>query len=109
LWCGLRAAAEPFHLQADAVSQALLGALLPLDIGIAIFEKLGIAALYAQQAVGVDAVELDDLGGDVLQKVTVVSDDDEGKARGPKQAFQPFDAVKIKMVRGSSRRRTWDR
>ena len=40
------------------------------------------------------------MGGDVLQKVTVVSDDDEGKARGPKQAFQPFDAVKIKMVRG---------
>ena len=97
---GLRAAAEPFHLYADAVAQALLGALLPLDVGLAVFKKFGIAALYAQQAVGVNAVELDNFRGNVLQEVTVVSDHDKSKTGGAQQAFQPFDAVKIEVVRG---------
>ncbi len=97
---GLRAAAEPFHLYADAVAQALLGALLPLDVGVAVFEKFGIATFYAQQAVGVNAVELDDLGSDVLKEVTVVGDDDKGKTGSTEQAFKPFDAVKIEVVRG---------
>ena len=97
---GLRAAAEPFHLYADAVAQALLGALLPLDVGLSLFEEFGIAAFYAQQAFGVNAVELDDLGGDVLQEVSVVSDDDEGKTGSTEQAFQPFDAVKVEVVGG---------
>ena len=38
--------------------------------------------------------------GDVLQEVTVVGDDNKGKAGGAEQAFQPFNAVKIEVVRG---------
>ena len=53
---GLRAAAQPFHLCADAVAKALLRALLPLNIGLSVFEKFRIATLDAQQAVGVNAI-----------------------------------------------------
>ena len=44
----LRAAPEPLHLHADTVAQALLGALLPFGISLALFEKFGIAAFDAQ-------------------------------------------------------------
>ncbi len=96
----LWAAAKPFHLYLDAVSQALLGSLLPLDVSLSVFEEFGIVALYTQEAIRVNTVELDDLSSDVLQEVAVVGDDDQGKTGGAEQTFQPFDSVKIEVVRG---------
>ena len=97
---GFGAAAEPLHLDADAIAETFLGALLPLDVRFAAFEKFGVAALDAEQAVGVDAVELDDLGGDVFEEIAVVSDDDKGERGGAEQVFEPLDAFEVEVVRG---------
>src|SRR6516164_8464101 len=96
----LGTAAEPLHLDADTIAKAFLGALLPLDVGLAVLEEFGIAASYTQQAFRVDAIQFDDFGGDALEEVAVVGDNDESEPGGAEQAFQPFDAFDVEMVRG---------
>ena len=96
---GLGAAAEPFHLDLHAIAQALLGALLPFHVGVSLVKESGITAFHAQQARRVDPVELDNFRCDVLQKIAIVSDHDEGEFRGAEQPFKPCDAFQVEMIR----------
>ena len=54
----------------------------------------------AEGAVGIDAIELDHVRGDVLEKVAVVADDYAGEGGGRKQVFQPGNSREIEMVGG---------
>ena len=58
---GLGATAEPFDLGADLVAEAVLLAALRLEVGLLLFEETAECPFHAEEAVGKDAVELDDL------------------------------------------------
>ena len=52
---GLGAAAEPVDFDLDAVLEGVLQLRLRLEVGLPALDELRVAALYAQQAFGVDA------------------------------------------------------
>ncbi len=58
---GFGATTEPFDLSADLVAQALLLAALRFEVGLFLFEEATEGAFDAEEAVGKDAIELDDL------------------------------------------------
>jgi hypothetical protein len=58
---GLGAAAKPLDLGFDLVAQALLLAALRFQIGLLFFKKAAEVSFHAQEAVGKDAIQLDDL------------------------------------------------
>src|ERR1019366_2921792 len=65
-----------------------------------LLQKGDVAAVDAERTVGINAIELDHVGGDILEKVTVVAHDDAGERRSLKQLFEPCDSGKIEMVGG---------
>ena len=69
-FCGARlgAAAQPFDLRSDTVAQALLLAALRFEIGLLLFKKTAEVSFDAQQAVGKDAIQLDDLARCAIQE-----------------------------------------
>ena len=82
-FCGARLgpATQPFDLGLYAVAQALLLAALRFEISLLFFKKAAEVALHAQQAVGKDAIQFDDLAGSGFEKVAVVADGDGGEGR----------------------------
>ena len=62
--------------------------------------KCAVVSVDAKKAVGINAVEFDHLGGDVLEKIAVVADDHAGEGRALKQVFEPGDSREIEMVGG---------
>ena len=96
---GLRSAPQPLDLGLHAVAQTLLHLALGLHVELAAFEKLAVAAAHAEGALGIDAAQLDDLAGHVLQEVAVVRDHDAREARGAQHGLQPLDALEVEMVR----------
>ena len=95
---GAGAAFEPFDFPANLVGERLF---LPGLHGAELFalaEEVAIRSIEAEIALGIDAVELDDLVGDVFEKIAIVADDDEGERRVHEQLFEPENAFEIQMV-----------
>jgi len=65
-----------------------------------LFQKGDVAAADAEGPVGINAIELDHVGRDILQKVAVVAHDYAGECSRLKQVFEPRDSGKIEMVGG---------
>ena len=63
-----------------------------------LLQKIDVTAMDAKRAIGINPIELDHVGGDILQKITVVADDDAGKGGLFKQVFEPGNPWKIEMV-----------
>jgi hypothetical protein len=70
---GFGAAAEPLNFSSHLVAKALLLAALRFEIGLLFFKKTAEGSLYAEQAVGKNAVELDDLAGGAFEKISIVA------------------------------------
>ena len=94
----LRSAAQPLDLGLHAVAQALLHLALRLHVELAALEKLRVGSAHAQHALGVDAAQLDNLAGNVLEKVAIMRDHDAGKPRAAEHAFEPLNAFEIEMI-----------
>ncbi len=97
---GLGTAAQPLDLGADLVAQAFLLAALRLQVSLSLFEKTAEVAFHAEQALRIDAVELDDLAGRGFQKIAVVAHGDSRERRGGEQFLKPFNTSQVEMVRG---------
>jgi hypothetical protein len=67
---------------------------------VAPFEELKVVALDLENPFGILAVELGHMGGDVLEEVAVVADEDGGEAGAFEQLFEPLDALEIEVVGG---------
>src|SRR5579859_5365953 len=65
-----------------------------------LFEEGGVGSADAEQAVGIDAVELCDFGGDVFKEVAVVADDDTGERGLLENLLEPLDSGEVEMVGG---------
>ena len=95
----LRPAPQPLHLNLHAVLQRILQLRLCLQVCLPPLDKLRVAALHAQQSLGVNLVQLYDLRRYVLQKVAVVAHHHAGKRRIVQQRLQPGNARQIQVVR----------
>jgi hypothetical protein len=69
------------------------------EVGAA-FQKLAIGAFGAEEAVGVLAGEFGHGVGDVLEKVAVVRDGDDGEGLGGKEFLEPENAGEVQVVGG---------
>ena len=96
----LRAASEPLDLSPYAVAQALLLAALRLQISLFLLKKAAEVALYAQQAAGKDAIQLDDLSAGAFKEVAIVADRDSGERGVSHQRLKPLDSGQIQVVGG---------
>src|SRR5258706_5190736 len=63
-----------------------------------LLQKVEVAAVNTQRTIGINAIELDHIGRDILQEVAVVAHDDAGKGSLLKQVFEPCDSGEIEMV-----------
>ncbi len=97
---GFGAAAEPLDLGADLVAEAFLLAALRFEIGLLFFEEAAEGSFDAEEAVGEDAVELDDLAGGGFKKVAIVADGDGGEGGGAEQLFKPLNTGQVEVVGG---------
>ena len=93
-------AAQPLDFGVDAVLQGLLMARLGVHPLLFDFEKMGVGAGDAEDAVGKDAGEFGGFTGDVFEKITVVGDDDAGEVGLLKKLFEPLDSGEVEMVGG---------
>jgi hypothetical protein len=84
----------------DQVLQSFVTLGLGVEKFFFLLEKVDVTAVDAEGAVGIDAVELYHIGGDVLEKVAVVADYDAGELGGSEYVFEPSDAGEIEMVGG---------
>ena len=64
------------------------------------FEKCAVVPFHAQNAVGVDAIQFDHIGGDVFEKIAIVADDDARERRVEKKRFEPDDSGEIEVIGG---------
>src|ERR1700675_530561 len=64
------------------------------------FQKIDVAAVDTEGTVRINAIELDHVGGDILQKVAIVAHDYAGEGRALKQVFEPGDSEEVEMVGG---------
>ena len=97
---GLGAAAEPVDFDLDAVLEGVLELGLGLHVLLLALDEFGVGAFDAEESVGVDAVELDDFVGDVLEEVAVVGDDDAGEGGLVEELFEPDDSGEVEVVGG---------
>jgi hypothetical protein len=65
-----------------------------------LLQKGAVVAVDAERAIGINAIELDHVGGDILQKVAVVAHDDAGEGGLLQQIFEPGDSEEIEMIGG---------
>ena len=94
----LAPAAKPRDFVLDEVLQRLLAFALGVEKFFLLFQKRGVAAAGAQEAVRIDAAQFDHLVGDVLEEVAVMADDDGGERCVLQQLLQPCDASEVEMV-----------
>jgi hypothetical protein len=71
-----RAAAEPLDFSVNKIFERFLPPRLRMQEFFFLFEKGAVVAADAQRPIGINAIELDHVGGDVLKKIAVVADDD---------------------------------
>lgn len=71
-----------------------------LEPGLAFLEKAAEVAFDAQDAVGINAVEFNDLGGGGFKEVAVVAYGDDGEGRCGEQFFEPLDAGEVEVISG---------
>ena len=93
-----RAAAKPLDFSVNEILQRFLALRLCVQKLFFFLQKVDVAAVDAQRALGVNAIEFDHVGGDILEKVAVVADDDAGKCRRFEQLLEPGDSGKIQMI-----------
>ena len=91
---------QPFNFRLHLVAEALLLLALRFEICLLLFEESAEGAFNAKEAVGEDAVELDDLAGSGFKEVAVVADGDGGERRGAEEFFKPFNAGEVEVVGG---------
>ncbi len=96
----LRAAPQPLDFTADAVREGLLPLSLRVEKLFLHFEKPAVVSLHAKKAVRKQSVDLDDVGCEVLQKISIVTHHQTSERRRLKDCFQPLDACKVEMIRG---------
>ena len=65
-----------------------------------LLQKVDVAAVDAERAIGINPIELDHIGGDILQEVAVVAHDDAGEGSLLKQILEPRDSGKVEVVGG---------
>jgi hypothetical protein len=92
--------AQPLSLDLDAVLERILQLGLGFEILGFAFQESGVGTFDAQQAIGIDAVQLHDLGGNIFEEVAVVADQDAGEGGGGQGLFEPGDAGEVEMVGG---------
>ena len=97
---GLGTAPQPFDLAPDFVFERLL--ILGLRVLELVLpdEELAVVAVHAEEPLRIDPVDLHHAGGDVLQKIAVVADDQRGERRPGEHLFQPQDPLQIQMIGG---------
>ncbi len=93
-------AAQPFDLRMNQILQGLLPLRLRVQEFFFLLEEGAVASLHPQQTVGIDAAEFRHLGGNVFQKVAIVTDDHAREAGLLQHLFEPLDARKVEMIRG---------
>ena len=96
----LGAAAQPLDLAPHPVGERLLVGRLPAQELVAPREELAVAPVRLEQAVGIDAVQLDHARGHVLEEVAVVADHQARRARARRAALEPEDAFEVEVVGG---------
>ena len=81
---------------------SILESVLVLALSVKVFlfrlKERAVISLHAQQAIRIDTIDFDQFGCGVLKKVSVVTHDNAGERRGLKDAFEPLDSGKIKVV-----------
>ena len=96
----LRAAAQPLHLAAHQIGQRLPIRRLVLQQRVARLQEVAVAAGGLQQAVRIDAVQLEHAPRDVLQEIAVVADDDERLRLAFQERLEPENGVDVEMIGG---------
>ena len=94
----LRSAAQPLDFRAHAVVKRILPLGLGLEERFFLDQKRAVVAVYAQQSIGIGAVQLHRFRAHVFQEVSVVADHDAGERCGIEQRFQPLDPAQIQMI-----------
>ena len=94
----LGAAAQPLNLVVDQVLQRFL----PLRLGVQKFflllQERAVVSPHPQDAIGIDAAQFRHVGGDILQKIAVVTHDHAGECGLRQQIFEPLDSRQVEMV-----------
>ena len=96
----LGAAAQPLHLAPHAVGQRLLAVGLREQELLLLFQEVAVAALDAEDAVGIGAIDLGHVVDHVVEEVAVVADHHAGEGRVGEQLLEPEDAFEIQVVGG---------
>ena len=97
---GLGAAAEPLHFAADLVGERFLAARLREQELFLLLQELAVAAIDAEKALGIDAVDLGHVVDHVVQEVAVVAHHHAGEGGRSEQPLEPQDAFEIEVVGG---------
>ena len=93
-------AAQPLHLALHAVGERFLAVGLAEQELLFLFEELAVAALDAEEAAGIGAVDLGHVVDHGVEEVAVVADHDAGEGGGGEELFEPLDAFEIQVVGG---------
>ncbi len=97
----LGTAAQPFHFTPHLVGQRLLPARsAPAGTRSSLSRKSAVAAVDAEDAVGIDAVDLRHLVDHVVEKIAVVAHHHAGEGGAGEQLFEPQDAFQVEMIGG---------
>ena len=84
----------------DQVLQRFLPLRLRVQELFFLFQKSAVASPHSQNSIGIHPAQLRHVGGDVLQKIAVVTDDHAGKCRLRQHFFEPLDSREIQMIGG---------
>ncbi len=76
---GFRSAAKPLDFAVHQVFERFLAQRLGMEKLFFLFEEFAVRAVNTQRAIGISAVEFHHVGGDILEKIAVVTDDDAGE------------------------------
>ncbi len=97
---GFGPAAQPFDLIVNQIFQRFLTFGLGVQKFFFLFQENAVVPTHAQHAIRIDPAQFSHVGGDIFQKITVVTHDHGGECGFRKQGLEPLDAREIQMICG---------
>jgi len=93
------APAQPFDLPVHKIFQRFLPLGLRMQKLFFLFQKLAVASGDSKQAIRIGPVQLRHVGGDIFQKVAIMTHHHRRERGSLQLIFQPLDSRQIQMIR----------
>src|ERR1017187_2239643 len=91
----LGSATQPGNFVLDQILEGFLPLGLGMEKLLFLLQKLTVTTAGAQETVRINAAQFNHFGGNVLEEITVVADNDGCERRVLQQLLQPLDACEV--------------